>query len=465
MADSKITEIENLPVQLAIRLVLDDISYSNPLPSWFDAITIDYSLRELAIHQKLREFANRPVASKPFSILVPKKSGQKRSWPVPSVNEQIMLQACVSSFAGKSDADVLDARVFSYRYNRQEDLLGLVEDQLTAWTRFQDETKRRCEDSQCILQIDLQNAFQSRFTTQPVLDLLRTLMEALSVEPGIPLLNNSVFFLGNAYMATVDAIVRESTPEFARFVDDYRIFDSSSERLEKILRNITVELGKAGYQVNPSKLRLGSGQEYLDSVSRLKYKPDTDAMGYVRPTVLRDLMRREDIVKTISMSVSEPDKYLNEGFGRFQLAVIRKFRFNESVAQIVKQIVGEEDLDIEEKEGQGPSTLGRLFAENRELINRMIERLQKYSQDPSEVWRTVWLLYVLKIVDIEHLTKVDADTALRLDNITSTVESSAAGILARLWASAKAGTVVTGENVENLHDLGYMESGMLYCKG
>ena len=135
------------------------------------------------------------------------------------------------------------------------------------------------------------------------------------------------------------------------------------------------------------------------------------------------------------------------------------------MAQIVKQIVGEEDLDVEEKEGQSPSTLGRLFAENRELINRMIERLQKYSQDPSEVWRTVWLLYVLKIVDIEHLTKVDADTALRLDNITSTVESSAAGILARLWASAKAGTVVTGENVENLHDLGYMESGMLYCKG
>ena len=72
---------------------------------------------------------------------------------------------------------------------------------------------------------------------------------------------------------------------------------------------------------------------------------------------------------------------------------------------------------------------------------------------------------MLKIVDIEHLRKVDADTALRLDNITSTVESSAAGILARLWASAKAGTVVTGENVENLHDLGYMESGMLYCKG
>jgi len=44
------------PVPLAIRLVLDSVSYSNPLPDWFDTLTIDYAARGEAIrrrHQRL----------------------------------------------------------------------------------------------------------------------------------------------------------------------------------------------------------------------------------------------------------------------------------------------------------------------------------------------------------------------------------------------------------------------------
>jgi hypothetical protein len=469
MVDTRVAELENLPVQLAIRLVLDDIAYSNPLPSWVDPIVINYSRRELAIRQKLQQYATQSTAPRPFSILVPKKSGQKRLWSVPSVNEQIMLQACISSFAEKLDGDVLDNRVFSYRYNRQEDQLGLVEDQLAAWTKFQDETKRRCQNSQCMLQIDLQNAFQSidrgdlykflaDFTTPLILGLLRRHIDSFSFEAGLPLVNNSVFFLGNAYLSKIDTIIQRHNSEFVRFVDDYRIFDSSKGHLESVLRRITVDLERAGYYVNPDKLRLGTGQEYLEAVSKLKYSPDTDEGGYVRPTVLRDLMRREDIVQTISMSVNDPDKYLNEGFGRFQLAVMRRFRFNQNVARKEKPKKGDE----EEEE---PSTLEGLLSEDSELVNKIIELLHRYSKDPTEIWRTIWLLYVLKIVDLDGLRKRDASTAARFQEGLLTLQASTTtGIAARLWSNPKAGVLVQGEDIEKLHDLNYIDSGMLHCK-
>jgi hypothetical protein len=35
----------SFPVQLAIRLLLDSVSYSNALPEWFDVLVIDYNDR------------------------------------------------------------------------------------------------------------------------------------------------------------------------------------------------------------------------------------------------------------------------------------------------------------------------------------------------------------------------------------------------------------------------------------
>jgi hypothetical protein len=71
------TILRDLPIQLAIRLVLDSISYSNPLPPWFDSVTIDYKKRERTIGNKIIKYLNgeRPVV--PFQIELPKKTGGK----------------------------------------------------------------------------------------------------------------------------------------------------------------------------------------------------------------------------------------------------------------------------------------------------------------------------------------------------------------------------------------------------
>src|SRR5438045_4183750 len=111
--------ISRLPIQLGIRLALDVVADSNPLPVWFDPIQISYSTRDLAIKKKIRAYLNGEQPKPPFGILVPKRSGVAKLWSVPTVNDQIVLQTCVSSIAEQLDTKCLDKRrVFSYRYNR-----------------------------------------------------------------------------------------------------------------------------------------------------------------------------------------------------------------------------------------------------------------------------------------------------------------------------------------------------------
>src|SRR5260370_23367642 len=149
LEQEQISAIDKLPVQLSIRLILDDLAFSNALPGWFDAISSDYSAREFIIRQKLKAYLGGAAPPSCFSVLVPRKSGTKKLWTIPSVNDQIVLQALVSSFAEKLDEKCLDERVFSYRYNRQPERLALTDDSIAAWTRFKDETKQRCINGGC----------------------------------------------------------------------------------------------------------------------------------------------------------------------------------------------------------------------------------------------------------------------------------------------------------------------------
>ncbi len=154
--------ISSLPIQLAIRLTLDSVSYSNPLPNWFDILAINYSAREKVIRGKIEEYLNGTPPKSPYEVMVPKKNGQMARWVVPSINDQIVFQTCVSSIAEVIDEMTIDkARVFSCRYNRDSNRLALLENQVSAWKEFQDETKKRCESDQCVLQIDLEDAFRS----------------------------------------------------------------------------------------------------------------------------------------------------------------------------------------------------------------------------------------------------------------------------------------------------------------
>ena len=138
-----------------------------------------------------------------------------------------------------------------------------------------------------MLQIDLKDAFDSikpaAFNSfikgigadGAAVQMLEVMLKSFSkVSPGFPFLNDSLFFLGNAYLKEVDTIVARRTSDFIRFVDDYKIFGDSIPDLEAKFASIRADLREIGFEINENKLWLGSGQEYLQLLADRKYAPE-----------------------------------------------------------------------------------------------------------------------------------------------------------------------------------------------
>jgi hypothetical protein len=480
----KIDAINSLPIQLGIRLVLDSICYSNALPDWFETAQINYGARERAIRRRIQAYLEKARPEPSFKIGLPRKSGEIKSWSIPSINDQIIVQTCVSSIAKDLFERAIDRRrVFSYRYSSNSDKLALTEDHIAGWRAFQRETHRRCSSGECVLQIDLEEAFGSInrvgffyflrefFPGRIEVDLLEILLESFGEnQPGLPLVNDSIFFLGNVYLSVVDKIVQRHSANFIRFVDDYRIFGNSQAALQAIATAIDPELQGLGFRVNRHKLRLGTGESYLESLSRVRYaETDVDGIisgdaewdeelasypGSVKP--LAGIIPPAVMIAQINSVLDRADQNLNEGRGRFLMGVLRRMRVDALVVE------GRSDGD------NGRPALRRHFSgqlsKNRSVLQKIHQLLNVYAERPEEIWRLTWLLYLIKDIDFGA---VDRRLSLAISNRVAGIRSTrSVPVLARLWASnvMSVSASVAGQ-VEKLHERGYIQSGQLLLEG
>lgn len=438
------------PLQLAIRLVLDDIAYSNPLPDWHTPLRIDYTERERRIVRRVEQYLAETASPRPaFSVQVPHRSGRLRTWKLPVVNDQIILQACVSLLSEKLRSRINWRWVYSYRPSEDPNHLALARNQLESWLAFQAETLSLLKERQYILQLDLRQAFpsidrgklyqflQGLEPEDDVMFLLRLLIESFSGgDPGVPLVNDTLFLLGNAYLTVVDDIVGKETEDFIRFMDDYRIFSSSEDELKATFERINGSLQAAGFAVNDAKLKLGSRDDYLAAFPK---RDAAEAAGSYISIVLGEIMDPEQVVILIVKTLREPEKYLHEGFGRFLLGALRRFRYQSAVAR---------KLEIDAVD----DTLKDSLERDPDAIPLAVGLLRKYARDPLQVWRTVWLIYLL-----EHVTPTEEIVGL-LRDIEARAETPA---VVRLWARrCREGRKPEREILpEDLHDLGYLEAG------
>ena len=482
----RLDTIDSLPIQLGIRLVLHSVSYSNPLPDWFEVPEINYSAREVAIRRRIQMYLGKTQPDPPFEINLPRKSGEVKSWSMPCVNDQIILQTCLSSIAGALFEKCVDRqRVFSYRYGTNPAVLALTEDHLSSWRAFQNETRRQCSSGACVLQLDLEDAFRSidrlrfvqflrdLFPEKGEVDLLKILLDSFAAgQPGLPLVNDSIFFLGNAYLSVVDKAVARHSKNFVRFVDDYRIFGKSQAELEGVAKALGSELEDLGFRINAHKLLLSTGENYLESLSHVRYaekesdgavQDDADGMnpdaypgsaiafaGIIPPNVM---------VAQIKATLDRPQENLNEGRGRLLMGSLRRARLD---AQVV---FGHSDSD------NGKPPLQRHFmgqlSKNRSVVERINQLLNEYATRPGEIWRLTWLLYLIKDIDFEV---VDRPVSLALKNSLSSIRGShSVPTVARLWAAnvssatdaRRERSTPTSVKIEMLHERGYIESGQL----
>jgi len=439
------------PTQLASRLVLDSISYSNCLPLWRDGVEIDFADQGRRIQKRIQEYLNGRKPDKPFALLVPKKSGSKKRWLIPSVADQIVLQAAVSGLARRVVQHVDEKRVFSYRYNRDPDRLLFVESQIRSWTQFQEKTESRLKQrSSFMLQLDLESAYQriERGKFYDFLDqvsaggdeikIIRLLIDGFAGDAeGLPLVNDSVFFLGNLYLSTVDEIIRKEAPDFIRFVDDYRIFGDSKEALSDMFARIHRALARTNFAISIPKVKIGSSSEYLNAISKAGYAR-TQEHNYISAAILSDIIAPEGLVELVAQVINQPDELMNEALGRFLLGAVRRMRLNDEVAMQMNY----PDSPL--------SQFDECIHERKGLVDSAVELLKRYSSQEDEAWRAVWIAYVFSAYLPKSICK-----AIRANRTVSPV--------VQLWTPGAVSPVkVQPDSTASPDDLSYLEEGRRY---
>jgi len=420
--------VSDLPVSKAVELVLRDVGYTNPMPEWFVPSRIDYSARRAAVRNTIDRYLNGSTPQKPFEVLLPKKKpGAVAKWLQLSLNDQMVLQTCVSALAPKIN-DVWDQRVFSYRYNTDGNLMQLTENQCEAAQKFKEAIANRGRSCTHIMLMDLEQAFASvnrsrfldflaGFSAKGIeIKLLKNLLDSFDPSPtGIPLINNAMLFLGNAYFSVVDKVILAHTDDFCRFADDYCVFGNSPVDLESLYKKINKDLQKAtDFKINELKLHIFEADDYCDRFSQpaqttAEKNPSADEIGASFPVPVD--VDPNVVVESLSSTFKDPDKYLNDGVGRYQLEAMRKLRSHPEQAR-QRFIEG--------------------FSASPEVFQASIKLLNEYAAKKEETWRSVWVLYMMKDIHTDSLSDQGRG---ELQNALQAIEASAStSEVVKLWA-------------------------------
>lgn len=450
-------EIDALPVELVVRVYIDSVSYSNPLPPWLDGANYPYAPISHLVKEKIGRYMDNAEQVRPaYQIDVPYKPDAIRTWTVPSANDQIVLHACAASLGPGLIGDDRDqARVFSYQNNPNE--TDFLIRQLGQWVAFQDATLSRLETHGCILQLDLKHAFanfdrdhvfsylREKSGKEQIVDLLAKVVNGWTGDQqGLPLVNDSLFFLGDAYLNTVDDLIERHTDKFIRFVDDYRLFGNSIPELEATFENISRDLEAAGFAINQQKICLGSRADFLKAITAFKYA-DEGPEEYLGPLLFTSVIDPEQLVEFIGIALSEPDLYLTVRFGRLLTRELRKLRANsKSGSEVHKKFVDR-------------------LADNQEIRQRLVELTQDFATRPGEDWRLIWLLHL-----IEDILRTGGNTNAETELVEGLMNNVDIDMVVRLWASKllqKPARSGTPESIFERQDVDYTEEGKLLYGG
>src|SRR6267143_923107 len=245
--------------------------------------------------------------------------------------------------------------------------------------------------------------------------LERVLQRLASSSEGLPLINDSIFYLGNAYLTVVDREIAAVTSDFIRFVDDYRVFADSKNHLDSLLQRINERLARTSFRINPRKTKLGDENEYLTAISEIRdAKAEKDENGYVSAIELSGVVDPGTLAALIGRAMFRPED-LTEGMGRFLMQAVRRMRLNDDWV----------------KGRNLPDSPLTPFGQALKLAvpaEAVMATLQKYA-NPAEEWRLIWVVYVAE----------DLGSKI-VEAFVKSINSSALSPVAQAWvARARSG--------------------------
>jgi hypothetical protein len=200
---------------------------------------------------------------------------------------------------------------------------------------------------------------------------------------------------------------------------------------------------------------LGTGEEYLQAVANLKYGA-IEATRYYDTAVQPDVYEPDNMHALVWTCLREPDSYLYQGFGRLQLASIRRMR--------VRALYSDEQGY--QKSPNPNQEFNDLLVKDSLLIQRLCDLLEEYYSDDTNAWRLLWLLFLSKSLLPDDIT--DKPLSARFVSILKRIQDSARlSVVPRLWAKTMPNflsATAWNARIEDLHALSYVERGQ-QCYG
>ena len=225
---------------------------------------------------------------------------------------------------------------------------------------------------------------------------------------GLPLVNDSMFFLGSDYINTIDPLLRKYTKNFIRYVDDYRVFGNSLTTLEKIHEGFKKELESTEFSLNERKTRLGANVDYFKAIKKIK-RPGEESL-YFAQRVYKDVIDPKQLFLLVNTAIRDPERYLTVRFGRLIIGEIQRIKHSEKLKNEFRSLLSKNDF----------------------IKKKIIEMIRDYAKKRNEEWRLIWLLNLIDFIgETSSLDNLDGKRAVLKDiraneNIT---------LIVRLWAS------------------------------
>jgi hypothetical protein len=240
-------------------------------------------------------------------------------------------------------------------------------------------------------------------------------------------------------LSQADAIIARHTTDYIRFGDDYSIAGKSGPELENLYKQINKNFQQDGrFRLNELKTNIFAAEQYC---VRLEGKPPDDQGDAYNP--VPQSVDPNVLTTSLGDTVKNPDKLLNDGVGRFQLSSLRRLR----------------DL----YPAWSHDSVSNDLIHSSDVLRTTIRLLKTYAPSTDQMWRSIWLIYLMKGIDDTSIH----DKALQKDfrEVVTGVQS-AAGVpqVVQLWAKSHLGAG-SSQLFAQLSDASYEDAGKLCCGG
>ncbi|MCA9803215.1 MAG: RNA-directed DNA polymerase [Cyanobacteria bacterium HKST-UBA02] len=256
-----------------------DLVYAPHFSASFDVIP-----EEIFEHLRTLVKAHKFYASPPITLESPKRSGLTRPGSILDPLNRLLYQVLVDQIAVDGESQIDRDNVFSQVLLESDPDSEMFVHASDCYSKFLDKIERAAEDSEYVLEADINSFFERIYHHSLVNFLSGVCQDQQAVKSLSQLLFvftqkdshgiiQGVFpsdFLGNIYLCPLDADLKILGQRFCRYVDDIYLFFDSRKDAFKRLGYLCQYLRREGLNLNESKTSIKRSEKLVTKDKAVK---------------------------------------------------------------------------------------------------------------------------------------------------------------------------------------------------